>query len=325
MENTLKIHNNFNTLFSTLVPLAGIEPARPCGHLILSQARLPIPPQGLGSGIIAAGLVGSTAKCGFRAVDRTAAKSYRSACAPAPLDAPAVFAAAFTLSQIAKARGSHGTSHVPAPSGRNKSVYSGGNRGKTVGAQLEGTGTMHGVQTMAGSRSAVTAAILVAAVGAATILGAYYFQYVKELSPCPLCLEQRIAYYVSIPLAVVVAIAAARGAPRSVVATGLGIIALAMLFNAALALFHAGVEWHWWLGPQECSGAQDVAPPGGDIWEDLKKGRFVVVRCDEAAWRDPFGLLSLAGYNVLISLTLALVAARGAVAAWQQGSSRRRA
>src|SRR3981081_4607206 len=29
-----------------LVPLAGLEPARPCGHLILSQARLPIPPQG---------------------------------------------------------------------------------------------------------------------------------------------------------------------------------------------------------------------------------------------------------------------------------------
>src|SRR5581483_1672176 len=29
-----------------LVPLAGLEPARPHGHLILSQARLPIPPQG---------------------------------------------------------------------------------------------------------------------------------------------------------------------------------------------------------------------------------------------------------------------------------------
>src|SRR5262245_17164843 len=30
-----------------LVPLAGLEPARCCHHLILSQARLPIPPQGL--------------------------------------------------------------------------------------------------------------------------------------------------------------------------------------------------------------------------------------------------------------------------------------
>src|SRR5262245_45465211 len=32
---------------SKLVPLAGLEPARCCHHLILSQARLPIPPQGL--------------------------------------------------------------------------------------------------------------------------------------------------------------------------------------------------------------------------------------------------------------------------------------
>jgi disulfide bond formation protein DsbB len=176
---------------------------------------------------------------------------------------------------------------------------------------------MHGVQTMTGSRSAVTAAALVAAVGAATILGAWYFQYVMGLAPCPLCLEQRIAYYVSIPLAAVMAIAAGRGAPRSAVAAGLAIIALAMLFNAGLALFHAGVEWRWWPGPQECSGAPDVLAPSGDLLNDLQKGRIAVVRCDEAAWRDPFGLLSLAGYNVLISLALAVVAARGAAAAWR--------
>jgi disulfide bond formation protein DsbB len=185
-------------------------------------------------------------------------------------------------------------------------------------AQQKEPEPMHGVQTVTGARPAVTAAILVAAVGAATILGAYYFQYVMELAPCPLCLEQRIAYYVSIPLAVVVAIAAGRGAPRGVVAAGLAIITLAMLFNAGLALFHAGVEWKWWPGPQECSGSQNVLAPSGDLFSDLQRGRIAVVRCDEAAWRDPFGLLSLAGYNVLISLALAAVAARGAAAAWQR-------
>src|SRR5262249_59265399 len=44
-----------------LVPLAGLEPARPCGHLILSQARLPIPPQGHGFANIEAHGGGSTA------------------------------------------------------------------------------------------------------------------------------------------------------------------------------------------------------------------------------------------------------------------------
>jgi disulfide bond formation protein DsbB len=176
---------------------------------------------------------------------------------------------------------------------------------------------MHGVQTMTERRPAVTAAVVVAGVGAATILGAYYFQFVMGLAPCPLCLDQRIAYYVSIPLAVAVALVAGRGLPRGAVTAALGVIALAMLFNAGLALFHAGVEWKWWPGPQECSGSQDLLAPSGDLFDDLSKGRISVVRCDEAAWRDPFGLLSLAGYNVLISLALAAVAARGAVAAWR--------
>jgi len=176
---------------------------------------------------------------------------------------------------------------------------------------------MHGVQQTTGAeRSAVTAAAVVAAVGIATILGAYFFQFVVGLAPCPLCLDQRIAYYVSIPLAAAVVFAAGRAPPR-LVAAALAGIALVMLFNAGLALFHAGVEWKWWPGPQECSGSTDSLAPSGDLLDDLSKGRFSVVRCDEAAWRDPFGLLSLAGYNVLISLAVAITAARGAVAAWR--------
>ena len=170
---------------------------------------------------------------------------------------------------------------------------------------------MHGMQALTRTRPAVTAAVLVAAGGAATILGAYFFQYVLGLRPCPLCLEQRIAYYVSIPLAAVVAIMASRNAPRCVTAAGLGVIALVMLFNSGLALFHAGVEWKWWPGPQECSGPLTDLTTGGDLLSSLTN--LTIVRCDEAAWR--FLGLSLAGYNVLISLALALIAAWGAATA----------
>ena len=172
---------------------------------------------------------------------------------------------------------------------------------------------MHGMQTLARTRPAVAAAVLVAAGGAATILGAYFFQYVLGLRPCPLCLEQRIAYYVSIPLAIVVALAAGRDAPCGVVVVGLSVIALAMLFNSGLALFHAGVEWKWWPGPQECSGPLTDLSAGGDLLSSLTN--LTIVRCDEAAWR--FLGLSLAGYNVLISLALAAIAAWGAAAAWR--------
>ena len=146
---------------------------------------------------------------------------------------------------------------------------------------------MHGMLTLTRTRPAVTAAALVAAGGAATILGAYFFQYVLGLRPCPLCLEQRIAYYVSIPLAILVAAAAGRGAPRGVVMVGLSVIALAMLFNSGLALFHAGVEWKWWPGPQECSGPLTDLTAGGDLLSSLNN--LTIVRCDEAAWRFQIG------------------------------------
>ena len=170
---------------------------------------------------------------------------------------------------------------------------------------------MHGMQALTRSRPGVAAAVLVAAGGAATILGAYYFQYMMALRPCPLCLEQRIAFYVSIPLAIVVAIAASRGARPPIAAAGLGVIALAMLFNSGLALFHAGVEWKWWPGPRECSGPIGDLGAGGSLLNQLES--ISLVRCDAAAWR--FLGLSLAGYNVLISLALAAIAAWGAVGA----------
>ena len=63
---------------------------------------------------------------------------------------------------------------------------------------------------------AALAALIVAVAGAATIAGAWFFELVIKLKPCPMCLEQRMPYYVGIPLAFVVALAAFRKAPRGV-------------------------------------------------------------------------------------------------------------
>ncbi|HEY6602152.1 MAG TPA: disulfide bond formation protein B, partial [Xanthobacteraceae bacterium] len=41
--------------------------------------------------------------------------------------------------------------------------------------------------SMVRSRPVAAAAIAIAAVGAATILGAWFFQYALGLKPCPLC------------------------------------------------------------------------------------------------------------------------------------------
>ena len=156
---------------------------------------------------------------------------------------------------------------------------------------------------------AVVAALVVFAGSAATILGAWYFQYVLGLPPCPLCLEQRVPYYIVVPLSLLLAIAAIVRAPRALIIVGFLAIIAAMLCSAALGAYHAGVEWLWWPGPTDCSGPMSdfTAKP---LLDQLRTIR--IVRCDEAAWR--FLGLSLAGYNALISLALAGVAALGLAA-----------
>jgi disulfide bond formation protein DsbB len=166
--------------------------------------------------------------------------------------------------------------------------------------------------SMIRSRPVAAAAIAIAAVGAVTILGAWFFQYGLSLKPCPLCLEQRYAYYFAIPLAVMVVLGDRFGASRRVLTAALVAIALGMLWNAGLGVYHSGVEWRWWAGPQECSGALEDLGAGGLL---NKLQSITVVRCDEAAWR--FLGLSLAGYNALISLALAAVAAWGAMTEWR--------
>ncbi|HWV52320.1 disulfide bond formation protein B [Pseudorhodoplanes sp.] len=157
------------------------------------------------------------------------------------------------------------------------------------------------------------AAGTVAILGLATILGAWFFQLVMRLPPCPLCLEQRYAYYFSIPLAVLVLLGVSYGASRKVLTAALVVIALAMLWNAGLGGYHAGVEWKFWEGPRDCSGGLGDLGTAGGLLESLKTIR--VVRCDEIPWS--FLGISLAGYNAIISLVLSLIAAWGAWRAWQ--------
>lgn len=167
--------------------------------------------------------------------------------------------------------------------------------------------TAHPSQAHAAANPALTAALLVTAIAAATLAGAWFFQLVLGLVPCPLCLEQRYAYYLAVPLGVLVAIAAARDAPRGVLLAGLALLALAALGNAVLGTYHAGVEWKFWPGPTECTGPIGNFGTAGNLLERLDTVK--VVRCDEVQWR--FLGLSLAGYNVLISLLMAAVAAWG--------------
>lgn len=158
----------------------------------------------------------------------------------------------------------------------------------------------------------LSAAAIVFGAGVLTMAAVYFVQYVMLLAPCPLCLEQRMAFYVCIPLAALLWLGARYGASKKVLVLGFIVIAGFMLWNTGLSAYHAGVEWKFWPGPTDCSGPIDKIGSVGNLMNQLQ--RISLVRCDEAAIRI-LGI-SLSGYDALVSLFLAVVAAWGAKAAW---------
>ena len=125
---------------------------------------------------------------------------------------------------------------------------------------------------------------------------AWAFQILGGYAPCPLCLQQRWPYYATIPIAFLLLWANGGRVLRA----GLLLIALIMLAGALLAVYHAGIEWRWWHGPQACSGGAGLTGTLPDL------SNLRVVLCDKAALRI-LGL-SLAGWNALISLLIAGIA-----------------
>jgi disulfide bond formation protein DsbB len=144
---------------------------------------------------------------------------------------------------------------------------------------------------------------VVFAIAAATIMTAHAFERFGGYAPCPLCLEERYAYYFGVPASFLAFFAARANAIRAARILLL-LVALAFLANAAAGVYHSGIEWKWWPGPTACSGGFDLKWSEGGIVDTP------IIRCDEASWR--FLMLSFAGWNALISAVLAAVAGWGA-------------
>jgi disulfide bond formation protein DsbB len=131
----------------------------------------------------------------------------------------------------------------------------------------------------------------------ATIVGALGFEHIGGYAPCPLCLEQRYAYYAGAPLLFAALVMLSAGELRW--AAGLFLlVSLAFLANAGLGVYHAGAEWGFWPGPSTCAGTQTITTSAANMLESLQATS--VIRCDEAALRI-FGV-SLAGWNALVSI-----------------------
>ncbi len=149
------------------------------------------------------------------------------------------------------------------------------------------------------SRTTLT---LIATLGSVALLGgAFAFQYIGGLAPCQLCLWQRWPHAAAILIGVVVLTTGMRGL--------LWLGALAALATAGIGAFHVGVEQGWWEGLATCTAGSisglstaDLLNPAADV--------AAPVRCDAIAWQ-LLGV-SMAGWNVILSLGLAAIWATAA-------------
>ena len=155
-------------------------------------------------------------------------------------------------------------------------------------------------------RSQETRALLIAAASIAILAAVWIFQGMGY-APCELCLTERYASYASAPIAALTAVLASRSAHGPAQAL-FALLALIFLANAVLAGYHVGVEEHWWAGPTACTGSLSGPVDVNDLMKALNSTR--VVNCDEVQLRI-LGL-SLAGWDVVASLALAIYAARAA-------------
>lgn len=161
------------------------------------------------------------------------------------------------------------------------------------------------------SSGAYRAGALALLMSLGAILTALSFEYFGGYAPCPLCLQERYAYYFAIPALFIALILYAAGRLQPAALLFL-LVSIAFVANAALGTYHAGAEWKFWPGPDTCSGAAPAAPiKATDLLKKLEVTR--VIRCDEAPWR-MFGL-SFAGWNAVISILLWITALQAAYAA----------
>lgn len=124
-----------------------------------------------------------------------------------------------------------------------------------------------------------------------------YFQRFLGLQPCPLCLDQRNWHWGVVALSAVSAVAV-RFKPGLARGTAV-LIGLVLLGSFAQAAYHVAVEQHWVTAQCDARGAAEQ-----DLSFDLG-APLQAPQCDRIAW-SMFGV-SMAGYNAIISLGLALI------------------
>lgn len=144
--------------------------------------------------------------------------------------------------------------------------------------------------------------LICALLSLALLTTAYALQYLFGYKPCELCLQQRAFWWILLAICTIAQLMRSSAALYFIACA----CSLLMLASACLAIYHAGGERGWWSLALFCKGLE--IQPNLTVQElhDLLLTQDVVT-CNKPSLR-LLGL-SLAEYNVLFSLSLAVLLA----------------
>jgi disulfide bond formation protein DsbB len=132
--------------------------------------------------------------------------------------------------------------------------------------------------------------------GAMLAVAVLYFQNTMGLLPCPLCLDQRNWHWgvIGVSIAALILVRFKPDWARWAVMA----IGLVLLGSAAMGAYHVAVEQHWVIA--QCDARID---PNANLSFDMD-APIELPQCDQIAWQ--WLGVSMAGWNALVSLLLAL-------------------
>ena len=144
-------------------------------------------------------------------------------------------------------------------------------------------------------------------IGCIAALGfVFSMQYGFGLQPCMLCLWQRWPFAAAALTALIILLWKPDTKHTNIL---LALCAVIFLTGVGLAIFHSGVERHWWAGTASCTSQPLTSGTAEELRHQLLQ--TPVARCDQISWT-LLGL-SMANWNILLSLGLSLFSLRAAL------------
>lgn len=147
--------------------------------------------------------------------------------------------------------------------------------------------------------------LIMAVIAAGALAMALISQYVFGLEPCILCIYQRWPYGIVIVLGLIGFLLSFKN--KKAVSVVMGLIGVTFLANSVIAFYHTGVELKWWKSFLEGCAVPKMEGNMEDILATIQS-KTKAVSCEDIQWADPIFHFSMANWNVLFCLGLAVIA-----------------